>query len=81
MAGVITCSIGIWGVVLGSGSSVITGDETLSAAALLLVGGIVTICVAGTGIVGACCMWRHLLVIVSSSLSSLSHALTHLFNT
>ena len=52
-------------MVEGSDYDAITGSETISAAALLLVGGIVTFIVASVGILGACAMWRPLLLIVS----------------
>lgn len=65
MVGAIAFAIGVWGVVVGSDYSVITGDETVSAAALLLVGGVITFAVAAIGIVGACAMWKPLLLIVS----------------
>ena len=67
--GAIAFAIGVWGVVVGSDYDVITGNETVSAAALLLVSGIVTLSVAALGIVGACGMWRPLLVIVSAIVS------------
>ena len=59
---------------MGTDYDVITGSDTVSFAALLLVGGVITFIVAAVGIVGACAMWRPLLIIVSLSLSlSLSH--------
>ena len=44
----------------------ITGNDTVSGAALLLVSGIITLAIAVVGIIGACAMWRPLLVIVST---------------
>lgn len=63
--GAITFSIGVWGVVEGSDNDydLITGNETVSGAALLLVSGIITLAIAVVGIIGACAMWRPLLVI------------------
>ena len=52
---------------VGTDYDVITGSETVSFAALLLVGGIITMVVASIGIIGACAMWRPLLIIVSHS--------------
>jgi hypothetical protein len=63
VVGAIAFGIGVWGVVEGTDYDAITGDETVSAAALLLVGGIVTFAVASVGIVGACGMCRPLLFI------------------
>ena len=63
--GAIAFGIGVWGVVVGTDYAVITGDETVSAAALLLVGGIITFAMATIGIIAACFMWRPLLIIVS----------------
>lgn len=63
VAGAIAFGIGVWGVVEGTDYDAITGSETVSAAALLLVGGIVTFAVASVGIIGACGMWRPLLLI------------------
>jgi hypothetical protein len=61
--GAIAFAIGVWGIVVGTDYDVITGSETVSFAALLLVGGIVTFIVASIGIIGACAMWRPLLLI------------------
>lgn len=62
--GAIAFAIGVWGVVVGRDYDTVTGSETVSAAALILVGGLVTMAVSFVGIVGACAMWRPLLVIV-----------------
>ena len=45
---------------------VITGNNTISAAAVLLAAGGITLVVAGIGICGAWGMWRLALVIVST---------------
>lgn len=61
--GAIAFSIGVWGAVVGSTYEVITGSDAVSAAALLVVGGVITMVIAAVGIIGACGMWRPLLVI------------------
>lgn len=63
--GVITTGIGIWGLVVGSDGNydVITGNNTISAAAVLLTAGVVTLAIATLGICGACGMWRPILII------------------
>lgn len=63
--GATSFGIGVWGVVEGREYDVVTGDDTLSAAVLLLVGGFITMIVAFVGIVGAIGMWRPLLLIYS----------------
>ena len=64
-------------MVVGTDYDVITGSDTVSAAALLLVGGIVTFVVATVGIIGACAMWRPLLIIVSCHTHTHTNTHTH----
>ena len=65
MLGALVFSIGVWGAVVGSDYDVITGNDTVSSAALLIVGGVITMVIAAVGIIGAWGMWRPLLVLVS----------------
>ena len=71
--GAVTLSIGIWGLVVGSEGDydVITGNNTISAAAVLLAAGIITFLIATIGIIGAWGMWRPLLIIVSRIIASI----------
>ena len=69
-------------MVEGREYDVVTGDDTLSAAVLLLVGGFITMIVAFVGIVGAIGMWRPLLLIVSGiHTHTHTHTHTHLLRT
>ena len=65
--GAITTAVGIWGLVIGSQGDydIITGDNTISAAAILLSAGVITLVMAAVGICGAWGMWRPVLIIVS----------------
>ena len=64
-----TTGIGIWGLVVGKEGDydVITGDNTISAAAVLLSAGAITLVIAAVGICGAWGMWRPVLIVVSQS--------------
>lgn len=57
--------VGGWLMYMGETNdySVITGHSLVTGAALLLTAGVLTICIAGIGILGACGMWRPLLII------------------
>ena len=71
LLGFVTTGIGIWGLVDGSQGDydVITGDNTISAAAVLLTAGVITLALAAVGICGAWGMWRPVLIIVSGQQS------------
>jgi hypothetical protein len=69
VVGAVAFAIGVYGIVMGSDFDVITGDDVVSAAAILLVGGIVTFIVATIGVIGACAMWRPLLLIYAISVA------------
>jgi hypothetical protein len=66
--GAITTGIGVWGLVVGSEGDydVITGNNTLSTAAVLLAAGVITLLIAALGICGAWGMWRPILIVVSA---------------
>ena len=65
--GSITTGVGVWGLVVGNQGDydIITGSNTISAAAVLLVAGVITLAIAAIGICGGWGMWRPLLIIVS----------------